>query len=406
MSEPTAEKTQAVILQQKARAIDRIATEAMALFEGSSSFESELAVAQAVRDLRAALTPEIMAPIMALMNTEIGFLTDQDPLKPSSKNPHPQPYSVDVVRECFIESKLRGFHSVGNEWNIIAKKFYAAKNGLKRRCETWKGLTNLKIVTGLPRINGDSATVAIYGEWKLGGVKDEMVAPGGKPLEVLIRVNNFMGADAVVGKAERKLYKRIFDRLSGRVTPDGEIDDPKELLSANHGALGASASGQSPAPSDRLAAGPTTPQTGPGRRGPTLVEEPLSADEKAEADAGLAPVAKESPPKGNGERSGTAPAVTPVNAGGDAKSAPAAGRPSLSAAQERLAGLLAENGFNFRDLCKAGPDLIGAGNKRSGDVFWESYDGIEDFPEKACQFFIIARDGMLEQLKAEKGASR
>ncbi len=113
-----------------AKRIDQIAGGAMELFKHAGSFEAELAVAQAVADLRAVLTPEAMQPIMALMNTDLGFRTDRDPkVTPRDKEGNPMtPYSVDVVRECFIEAKLRGFHAVGNEWNIIASRFHVARH--------------------------------------------------------------------------------------------------------------------------------------------------------------------------------------------------------------------------------------------------------------------------------------
>jgi hypothetical protein len=251
----------------KAQAIDRIASQAMSVFEGASSFEAELAVAQSIRDLRAALTPDIMAPVMALMNTDLGFVTDRDPKK-AKQGQSVQTYDVETVRDVVIEAKLRGFHCVGNEFNIIAGRFYGARNGLKRRCETYPGVTDLKIVVGLPRISQDQAqaTVAIYAEWRKDGVEDKMTAPGGKPLEVLVRVNSFMGPDAIVGKAERKLYKRILDRLSGKVTPDGEVGD-SELQNAKN-------------------ATPTPPPPPPP---PPTAAAPPASDEKAEADAGLAP---------------------------------------------------------------------------------------------------------------------
>lgn len=262
----------------KAQHIDRIASQAMSVFEGASSFEQELAVAQSIRDLRAALTPDIMAPVMALMNTDLGFVTDRDPKK-AKQGQSVQTYDVETVRDVLIEAKLRGFHAVGNEFNIIASRFYAARNGLKRRCETYPGVTDLKIVVGLPKMNGDTATVGIYAEWRKDGVEDKLMAPGGKPLEVAVKVNAYMGPDAVVGKAERKIYKRILDRLSGKVTPDGEVGDA-ELQNAKNITP--------PPPPPTAPAAPTT-----------------SAEEKAEADAGLAPQQTASDQGGNvGERLG------------------------------------------------------------------------------------------------------
>ena len=212
-----------------AKRIDDIASGAMELFKSAGGFESELAVAQAVSDLRVALTPELMQPIMALMNTDLGFRTDRDPkVTPKDKDGNAMvPYSVEIVRECFIESKLRGFHTVGNEWNIIAGRFYACRNGLKRKCEQWPGVTDLRINPGLPRASGDKgAVVPVKASWRKDGLADGVEA------EIPVRVNFGMGADAILGKAERKIYKRIHDRLSGISTPEGEVGEDIEVQPA------------------------------------------------------------------------------------------------------------------------------------------------------------------------------
>src|SRR5512141_1094725 len=117
----TQRQTAAVVVKTDmasvAKRIDDLASGAMALFQAPGSFADELAVAQTMTQLREALTPEVMAPIIAMMNTNLGFRTDKDPrLKDREGRPN-VPYPMEVVRECFIESKLRGFHTVGNEWN-------------------------------------------------------------------------------------------------------------------------------------------------------------------------------------------------------------------------------------------------------------------------------------------------
>ncbi|HVU07824.1 MAG TPA: hypothetical protein VHG89_04695 [Verrucomicrobiae bacterium] len=202
--------------------IDEIASGAMELFQQAGSFEAELAVARAMSDLRAILTPEVMQPVMALMNTDLGFRTDRDPkVTPRDKEGHPMtPYSVDVVRECFIESKLRGFHSVGNEWNIIATRFYACKNGLRRKVITYRGVTDFKDTYEVPRMVQDKgAIVKCRATWKKDGVENSLER------EFPIRVNAYMGSDAILGKAQRKLLAAVHDRLAGVVTPEGDVND-------------------------------------------------------------------------------------------------------------------------------------------------------------------------------------
>ena len=213
--------------------VDQLAKGAMEQFREAGSFMAELSVALAVSDLREALTDEMMKPVVALMNTDLGFRTDRDPkLSPKDRDGNAMtPYSVEVVRECFIESKLRGFHACGNEWNIIQGRFYACKNGLKRKCEQWPMVTDLKIDLGLPRSAGDKgAIVPGKARWKKDGVADLIEA------EIPVRVNGGMGADAILGKAQRKLYKLVHDRLAGIVTEDGEAGEDPAAASTGAGA--------------------------------------------------------------------------------------------------------------------------------------------------------------------------
>jgi len=204
-----------------AKRIDEIASGAVELFKEAGSFEAELSVAQAMNDLRLALTNEVMAPVMALMNTDLGFRTDRDPKQIDTKTGKPfEPYPVEVVRECFVESKLRGFHTIGNEWNIISGRFYACKNGLRRKVTQYPGVTDFKDRYDVPRAAGEKgAIVKATATWKKDGVGDSVEC------EIPIRVNFGMGADAILGKAERKLLKRVHDRLSGVITPEGDVTD-------------------------------------------------------------------------------------------------------------------------------------------------------------------------------------
>lgn len=208
-----------------ARRIDEVSGAAVELFKHAGSFEREIALAQAMGDLRAMLNPDIMAPVMELMNTDLGFRTDRDPkVTPRDRDGNTvRPYVVEVVRDVVIEAKLRGFHIAGNEFNIISGRFYAAKNGFRRKLtdgKTFPGLANFKDHYEVPRTVGDKgAIVKCRAEWSLNGSKDSLEC------EVPVKVNSFMGADAILGKAERKLLKRVVDRLSGVNTPEGEVGD-------------------------------------------------------------------------------------------------------------------------------------------------------------------------------------
>ena len=55
--------------------------------------------------------------------------------------------------------------------------------------------------------------------WKLNGTPDVMEA------EIPVRINAGMGSDAILGKAERKMRARIYNRITGTEFPEGEVGD-------------------------------------------------------------------------------------------------------------------------------------------------------------------------------------
>ena len=213
------------LMIQQAKALDEAAEGAMDLFHGAeTSTARELMVAGSINDLRLALTDDLMKPLMGLMNTDLGFRTDKDPTRAvdgKDKDGRPiVPYGVEVVRDVVIQAKMLGFRLVGNEVNIIAGRFYAAKNGYRRKLtdkKSFPGLTDFRDSYSSPEvIEGKGTIVKCEASWKRNGVPDSFSAEFG------IRVNAGMGADAVIGKAERKLCKRVHDILLGMVTPDAE----------------------------------------------------------------------------------------------------------------------------------------------------------------------------------------
>lgn len=224
----TLEQRRSAVLEAASK-IDQVASLAMSHFSNAGSMAAELQVAQAMADLRAMLTPEVMQPIMALMDTDLGFRTDRDPRQKDRNNNPNTPYPVDVVKDVVIEAKLRGFHTIGNEFNIISGRFYAAKSGFRRKLtdgKSFPALANFKDSYDVPRnVAEKGAIVKCRAEWTLNGKRDSVEC------EFAIKVNAYMGADAILGKAERKLCKRVHDLISGVHTPDaevGEVDDQPE----------------------------------------------------------------------------------------------------------------------------------------------------------------------------------
>jgi hypothetical protein len=212
---------QLVTLDGRAKQLDKIAVEfSTALAVTDSPFSSAIMLAQGIGALRELLDDGIMREIMKLADSPLGFLTDRGPSARTRDGGPVKPYEISEVRDSIIEAALRGFRCAGNEFNIISGRFYGAKNGLHRKVITFPGVTDFREELGIPKLAGDRGAIVTAGAtWIKDGVADKLSR------EFAIRVNAAMGADAILGKAQRKLYAAVLNRLSGISTPEGEVVD-------------------------------------------------------------------------------------------------------------------------------------------------------------------------------------
>ena len=178
--------------------------------------QQAFALAKGIGTLRELLSAQQVEFLFApLMGTSLGFLSDKD-------------YPPNVVRDVVIEALLRGFKPVGNEFNIIGGKFYAAKAGLERLVREFPGVTALEHTPGKAEKAGGIEKVDWTSTWLFHG--EPMVLDCRKTStgdnRIQVRANAGMGIDAILGKAERKALHRILKRLHGAdvAGPDGEID--------------------------------------------------------------------------------------------------------------------------------------------------------------------------------------
>jgi hypothetical protein len=187
-----------------------------ALDEITNRFERALKLAQGLQALRLAVGP-IMPQIAALQGSKLGFRTDKD---------GNGGYDQDTVRDCFIEATLRGFAPTGNEWNIISGGFYGTKEGWEARVKAVKGLTDLKVQAGVPAAQPNGALVPFTATWNLNGRPMRMDCQKRGDLDDRIPVRlDRPGVDAAIGKAERKLYYRIYKRVTGTTWTDQDMED-------------------------------------------------------------------------------------------------------------------------------------------------------------------------------------
>lgn len=224
----TSEKALAISMEQRVERLDELAQQyGAALAVTESPFKSALTLARAMGELRELLTPEVMAPIMALMNSPLGFLTDRTG-RANWKGETKPLYSVETVRDCVIEATLRGFSVVGNEMNIIADRFYAAKAGLSRRVKQIPTLSEYKDGIGIPKVQVSDdegkrkrtgALVTCWATWKIHGIPDRI------DREFAVKGDDYATADSYVGKAQRKLYAAVLERITGQSIPEGEVGE-------------------------------------------------------------------------------------------------------------------------------------------------------------------------------------
>lgn len=214
---------------------------ALSAFDGAQNFQRSVQLARGMKLLKQALTPEIMKDIVELQGSSLGFRTDRD----AGNN---GPYAPEVVKECLIEAVLKGARPVGNEFNIISSRAYMTKEFFTRAVREFPGLTDLKLMPGVPVTNPDKsgALVPYVVTWRLNGTPQSIERmltklPDGSPLDerIPIRVNSGMGADAIIGKATRKILAAVHARLTGSDLTDGEADDAAPTATAPAKTLGA-----------------------------------------------------------------------------------------------------------------------------------------------------------------------
>lgn len=184
-----------------------------------SPIRRTLALARGMQIIRSHLVGPVMKDIMALANTPLGFLTDRKPGTKTKDNKEVTPYSEAVIRDAVVEGMLRGASIIGNEMNVLVGRCYLTKSYFERAVREWPGLTHLAITEGVPTRTSSSKYVLVpmRATWRLGGIPQELRCEHTSEVDSRIPVmeNEGMGADAVLGKAKRKLFAKIFARLAG-----------------------------------------------------------------------------------------------------------------------------------------------------------------------------------------------
>lgn len=189
-------------------------------------FEKAYTMAFAVGKLQELLNDQYMAPIMNLMGTRLGFLTDKDREKVNGQWVKGKGYPVDVVRNCVIEAVLKGLRTTGNEFNVIAGNCYVTKEGLSRLLNEYPGLS-YSVVPQIKSMTEKSALVESKIKWTLNNVQNEEV------VTIPLKIDAYTSLDAIIGKSKRKSYGWLMERLSGESYTDADVEDQETIIVEN-----------------------------------------------------------------------------------------------------------------------------------------------------------------------------
>jgi hypothetical protein len=204
----------------------------LATLQKLSPIRRTLALANGMQTIRKHLTGPLMQDIMALANTPLGFLTDRKPGAVDKNGKEVKPYGEGVIRDAVIEGMLRGASIIGNEMNVLVGRCYLTKAYFERAVREWPGLTHLEVSEGVPTrtTSASHVLVSMRATWRLNGVPQELQCAHTSEGDYRIPVveNAGMGADAVLGKARRKFFAKIFARLTGSdwIAEQADMDAP------------------------------------------------------------------------------------------------------------------------------------------------------------------------------------
>lgn len=224
------------ISRESLQALDNLVSETgLSLSAQSTGAISEAVVmAEAIDTLRASITDDMMAVFLKLMNTPLGFKTDRDPTSAKKKDGQGrplnykgeiiEPYPIEIVKDCIIEALLRGVKVVGNQFNILASRMYITREGYLHLIKKVKELEDFSPSVGMPRKDAALGTyVQCRAKWRIKGQEFTIGDPDA--ISIPIKVDEYTTSDAVIGKAQRKFYKRVYEKMTGIDLPDGEVGD-------------------------------------------------------------------------------------------------------------------------------------------------------------------------------------
>ncbi len=181
-------------------------------------------MAAAQQHLRECFDSKVMAVVLPLMNSPLGFLTDRDP----AKGWQGKPYGPDVVRDVLICGQLQGARVVGNEINIIASGLYLTRQYYERQLREMDGVTNIEPPSlGIPRscVVQDKTYAEVQAVLKFHLDGKPVVMKFTDSAAIRVFWNKGMTIDGIHGKVKKRIYKAACELVSGHEIHESGDDD-------------------------------------------------------------------------------------------------------------------------------------------------------------------------------------
>ena len=212
-----------------------------------------LILAEGIERAQALMTPQMIQTIRKMEGSPLGYKTDKDHIQNRNGK-----YTDDQIKTAMIQASMQGLRFSGGEMMVMSGSCYACRPGLERLVKSHPGVANLEVVPSrpmfakLPTGNIDESTKCVGfvvrfkfnerwrepqhpAEWvDMEILRDIVRDAENRPVRderIPVRVNKGQGDDAVLGKAYRKIYKIIWETITGeRVqtiddAPDADVVD-------------------------------------------------------------------------------------------------------------------------------------------------------------------------------------
>ena len=212
----------------KANDLNVVVAEAASIYAESlkGNFLESVSLAIATSKISELLSNDMVRAFMSLQGKSYGFRTDRD---------YSGGYSEADVKSVAIEASLMGVPLVGNNVNIIGKNCYITRNGFSYLISKLmeRGVIedfNFEIEPleeivkrGQTSNNRDIlyAKIKCHATWKQDGKLERV------DKTVMCKGDTSSTDDAYAGKAERKLKKACYEKMTGIALNDGDASDSK-----------------------------------------------------------------------------------------------------------------------------------------------------------------------------------